>query len=79
MSKLGAIGMPLFFATVALAFGRYLLWRLSIREAAERQPHEAYVPLPQSAMLADEATLYSDDELIAWEELIDTHEKQETS
>lgn len=78
MSQLGAIGMPLFFAFVALAFGLYLLWRLSIREAAEHQPHDAYIPLPQSAMLADEATLYSDDESIAWEE-IDTDEQQETS
>jgi len=64
MSRLGAIGMPMYFATVALAFGLYLLWRLSIREAAEHQPHEAYVPLPQSAMLADEAILYSDDKAV---------------
>ena len=79
MSQLGAIGMPLYFATVAFAFGLYLLWRLSVREAAEHQPHEAYVPLPQSAMLADEATLYSDDKSVVWEALVNTDEKQDVS
>ena len=79
MSQLGAIGMPLYFATVAFAFGLYLLWRLSVRDAAEHQPHEAYVPLPQSAMLADEATLYSDDKSVVWEALVNTDEKQESS
>jgi MFS family permease len=74
LSQFGAIGMPLYFATVALAFGVYLLWRLSVREAAEHQPHEVYVPLPQSAMLADEATLYSDDKLVVWDELVNTDE-----
>lgn len=76
MSHFGAIGMPLYFAAVAMGFGLYLLWRLSVREAAEHQPHEAYIPLPQSAMLADEATLYSDDESVVWEELVNTDRNQ---
>ena len=75
MGQLGAIGMPIFFAAVALAFGLYLLWRLSIRNAAEHQPHDTYIPLPQSAMLADEAALYSDDESVDWDEMIDAEEK----
>jgi MFS family permease len=75
MSQFGAVGMPLYFAVVALSFGLYLLWRLSVREAAEHQPHEAYVPLPQSAMLADEASLYSDDNSIVWEDMVNA-EKQ---
>lgn len=79
MSQLGAIGMPLYFAAVTFAFGLYLLWRLNIREAAEHQPHEAYVPLPQSAMLADEATLYSDDKSVVWEELVNIDDEKETS
>ena len=69
-SQFGAVGMPLSFALVALSFGLYLLWRLSVREAAEHQPHDASVPLPQSAMLADEASLYSDDNSIVWEDLV---------
>jgi len=68
MGHFGAIGMPLYFAAVALAFAAYVLWRLSAREAAEHQPHDSYVPLPQSALLADEATLYADDEAVVWEE-----------
>ncbi len=76
MSHFGAIGMPLYFATVAMIFGLYLLWRLNVREAAERQPHESYVPLPQSAMLADEATLYSDDDSVVWDELIESDKDQ---
>lgn len=68
MSQGGAVGLPIYFAVVALSFAVYTLWRRVTVQSAEQQPHEDYVPIPQSAMLADEATLYADDDSVVWEE-----------